>query len=204
MPSNPYFDFRASAYRFAPLTLARAAAVNARLDEVTDGFDAVKAAVDLKAPSASPTFTGDATFNTSTVAITSGTVTVPSPGPVGDESSKVPTTAWVHALMGSLSVGLPVQTGKEGMYLYTDGTSALWRPTPPNEWGGILNKPKGLVGFGLNDAQKALTVSGRGARVENPATIVFDGFSVTRHRDGVKVSPEQAFPHYLLLERGII
>ena len=130
MATNPFFDHVASPFRHLPLTLVRAAALNARLDEVTAGFDGVKAQLDLKAPAASPTFTGTVTFNTAALNVASGTVTIPSPGAVTDNSSRAATTAWVQSLVGSLVVGLPLQTGNAGRYLQTDGTSASWQEFP--------------------------------------------------------------------------
>ncbi|CAB4159010.1 hypothetical protein UFOVP707_43 [uncultured Caudovirales phage] len=108
--SNPYFNLLPG-NRFAPGTKAKAEEVNARLDEIEYGFDLVKVDMDLKAPLASPAFTG--------------TVIVPSPGALGDSSSKPATTAWIQSLLGSLAVGLPVQAGKNST-LRTNGTSASW------------------------------------------------------------------------------
>ncbi len=128
--SNPYFDHRISSFQFLPLTLVRAAAVNARLNEVSAGFDGVKGDIDLKAPLASPTFTGTVTFNTAAINVTGGTVTIPSPGTVAENSGRAATTAWVQSLLGSLSVGLPAQLTHAGKYLRTDGTSASWQDLP--------------------------------------------------------------------------
>lgn len=108
---NPFFDFPASLARFVKGTLARAADVNARFDEVSTGFDGVKTELDLKAPIASPTFTG--------------TVTVPNPPSLGDDSTKAATTAWVQDIVGSNSTLLPTQTGKNTT-LRTNGTVASW------------------------------------------------------------------------------
>jgi len=67
---NPFFYFPSSASRFVPRTKAKAEDVNARLDEVSYGFDLVLGefnARDLvlatKAPLANPAFTGSATLD---------------------------------------------------------------------------------------------------------------------------------------------
>lgn len=129
--SNSYFWFPTSPYRFAPLTLARSSAVNARFDEVSDGFDGVQAALDLKANLAGPTFTGTATFSaiTATGAVTfsgAAAVTVPTIGSVADSTNKAATTAFVQAVLGAAGALLPVQTTHAGKFLQTNGTSASW------------------------------------------------------------------------------
>jgi hypothetical protein len=157
--TNPYFDHRISSFRFLPLTLVRAVASNARLDEVSVGFDTVKAHMDLKAPLASPTFTGTVTFNAGTVTfnttalnVTSGTVTIPSPGTVAENSGRAATTAWVQSLLGSLSVGLPPQLTHAGKWLQTDGISASWQPLPQRQSqvftsSGTFTPPAGVSRF---------------------------------------------------------
>lgn len=129
MSSNDFFDFRVSPYRFVPLTLVRSSGVNARLDEVTDGFDEVKAQLALKAWVNNAVFTGGITFNgAGNIDLTSATsVTVPVPTALIDNSAKPATTSWVQYLIGSLSVGLPTQAGNTDEALFTDGTSAEWR-----------------------------------------------------------------------------
>lgn len=123
--TNPYFDFPAYGSRFTPGVLARAEDINAVFDLASVGFDGVTTALALKAPLASPTFTGTVTFSGSAVASGASSFTLPSPGAVTDDSSKGATTAWVHDLVGSLSVGLPSQTGYNTT-LRTNGTTASW------------------------------------------------------------------------------
>lgn len=160
MATNPFFDHVNSPFRHLPLTLVRAAALNARLDEVTAGFDGVKTQLDLKAPLASPTFSGTVTFNTTALSITGGTVTmtaastvtIPSPGAVSENSSRAATTAWVQSLVGSLSVGLPPQATHSGKYLRTDGTSASWQFAPARQIqiftsSGTFTPPAGVEWF---------------------------------------------------------
>lgn len=108
--SNPYFDWPVSVTRFAPRTKARAEDVNAALDLASLGFDGVYAQLLLKAPIASPAFTG--------------TPTVPTPA-LTNNSTQAVNSAWVHSLFGSLVAGLPLQTGKNTT-LRTNGTSASW------------------------------------------------------------------------------
>lgn len=135
---NIFFDWTASASRFAPFTLARAEDINTSLDLVSYGFDLVTASLALKAPSASPTFSGTVTMSGA------ASVLLPSPGAVGENSTKAATTAWVQSLVGSLSVGLPSQTGNSGKVLGTDGTSAAWQAegwvsATPMGTGGVVS-----------------------------------------------------------------
>lgn len=71
----------------------------------------VDAADDLKAPVASPAFTG--------------TPTAPTPAP-GDDSTKLATTEFVN--QAAFSAVLPNQSGNNGKFLQTDGSNALWVP----------------------------------------------------------------------------
>lgn len=140
--SNSYFDWPASSSRFAPYTKARAEDVNTTFDAVSYGFDLITDDLALKAPIASPTFTG--------------VVTLPSPGGVGESSTKAATTAWVQSLVGSLSVGLPSQSGNTDKVLTTNGTSASWRATV---WLASLPLLQDNTGYTLVAAQGDL-VSG--------------------------------------------
>lgn len=110
--SNSFFDWPAFASRFAPRTKARAEDVNAALDMVSTGFEEVEAGLALKAPLASPALTG--------------VPTVPTPA-LANDSTQAVNSAWVHDLVGSLSVGLPLQTGHADEALFTTGTTAEWR-----------------------------------------------------------------------------
>jgi len=60
--TNPYYTHTTA----EPITQTRGRSnkIRTEFDEVEDGFDAVKTAVDLKAPLAAPTFTGTAAFET--------------------------------------------------------------------------------------------------------------------------------------------
>lgn len=100
--SNPFFDFTVSPYRFVALTLVRSRAVNDRLDEVSVGFDGVKTQIDLKAPLASPTFTGVATFNGT--ATFNSTVTVPNTAVLTDNSNQAATRAFVQSVVSAAGI----------------------------------------------------------------------------------------------------
>lgn len=119
MSSNDFFDFRVSPYRFIPLTLVRSAAVNARMDEVTDGFDGVKAQLALKSWVNNPVFTGDADFTACT------SVTVPDLA-ITDSTNKAATTEFVQQVVGASESLLPLQTGFVNKVLKTNGTFAYW------------------------------------------------------------------------------
>lgn len=119
MSSNDFFDFRVSPYRFVPLTLVRSSGVNARLDEVTDGFDGVKAQLALKAWVNNPVFTGAADFTACT------SVTVPDLA-ITDNTNKAATTEFVQQVVGASESLLPLQTGFTNKVLKTNGTYAYW------------------------------------------------------------------------------
>ena len=70
-----------------------------------------------KAAKAGDTYTGAHNF-------TGATLTAATPA-TGDNSSKVPTTAWVVSL--SLSSSLPGQAGNAGKFIQTDGTTPTWQ-----------------------------------------------------------------------------
>lgn len=71
-----------------------------------------------KAAKAGDTYTGTHDFTGATALI------APSPA-TGDNSSKVPTTAWVVSL--ALAGTLPGQAGKAGRFVQTDGTTPTWQ-----------------------------------------------------------------------------
>lgn len=119
MSSNDFFDFRVSPYRFVPLTLVRSSGVNARLDEVTDGFDGVKAQLALKAWVNNPVFTGAADFTACT------SVTVPDLA-ITDSTNKAATSEFVQQVVGASESLLPLQTGFTNKVLKTNGTFAYW------------------------------------------------------------------------------
>jgi hypothetical protein len=72
---------------------------------------ALQATVDLKAPIASPIFTGTPSLPTGTTAVTQNSE---------DNSTKIATTAFVK------SYSLPFQIGNSGKFLSTNGSNASW------------------------------------------------------------------------------
>jgi hypothetical protein len=123
MPVNRYFDFAASIYRLVTGQFAKSAWVNERLDEIDAGFDTVQTEMDLKAPLASPTFTG-------TVTATGATVNVATQS-VSDDSTKASSTAFVHdAIAAAATLNLPSVSGNSGKFLTNNGTAASWAFVP--------------------------------------------------------------------------
>lgn len=119
--TNPYFDFAVYASRFAPGTKARAEDVNAAFDLVTTGFDAML----LKAPLASPTFTGTPTAPTAAVSAT---------------GTQLATLDFVLNYVGASDIGLPSPTGNSGKIIKTvDGISYSLQLHYPS-LAGNLNK----------------------------------------------------------------
>lgn len=111
--SNRFFDFAASLARFIPRTKARAEDVNARLDEVSYGFelaqqelDAHTAAIALRAPLAAPALTGAATLD------------------------GVPLATQAYAQSLAFQTVLPAIANNAGNDVQTDGTSAFWSAKP--------------------------------------------------------------------------
>lgn len=158
--TNRYFDYPASLSRFVKNTLARAGDINARLDEVSGGFDDVQTEMDAKAPLASPALTGTPTApnaasvatDTTQIATTAwvqdvvdvvraekaplaspaltGTPTAPNAPSAGTSTAQIATTAWVQLALGAATGGLPPQATHAGKVLGTDGTSAAWGSAP--------------------------------------------------------------------------
>lgn len=153
-----------------------------------DEIAAILAALALKAPLASPALTG--------------TPTTPTPALASNDTT-IASTAWVQSLVGSLSVGLPSQSGNSGKYLTTNGTSASWQTVAGASWASLSGKPTTLEGFGITNAQHALEIAdAAGPRTTAPRRIQFNGCTVRASQDRVIVEP--ALPHHLLLAQGII
>jgi hypothetical protein len=114
--TNPFFDFAASASRFVDFDVPTAADLNTPLDEVTAGFDAVNAVsgqaqMDLKAPIASPTFTG--------------TPAAPNPA-AGTNTTQVATMAAVNTAIAAAALGSSLPALVASTLLYTDGAVISW------------------------------------------------------------------------------
>jgi hypothetical protein len=134
MATNPFFDFAASASRYVDFDVPTAADLNAPLDEVTSGFDAVEVRIDAidadlaglsspvqtqldaKADITGETYSGTHNFT--------GATTTAATQSVGDATAKVATTAFVAAT--ALVSALPGQTANGGKTITTDGTNASW------------------------------------------------------------------------------
>jgi hypothetical protein len=129
---NPFFDWVASASRFIDFDVPTAADLNAPLDEVTTGFDAVDAAIDAidadlagltspvqdqldaKADITGETYSGTHDFSGATA------VSVPAPS----SGAHAVTKTYADGL--SFSSALPGQGGNSGKFVTTDGSTASW------------------------------------------------------------------------------
>jgi hypothetical protein len=129
---NPFFDWVASASRFVDFDVPTAADLNAPLDEVTAGFDAVdvvlddiatdlaglsspvQTQLDGKADITGETYTGTHNFTGATA------VSVPAPS----SGAHAVTKTYVDGL--SFAATLPDQTGNGGKVVGTDGATASW------------------------------------------------------------------------------
>jgi hypothetical protein len=128
-------------------TLGRSDVMRAEFALVEDGFDETKAQLDLKAPLASPTFTGTVTFNTSSISITTGSVDassvssflVPTVSLVSDATNKAASTAFVIAAIGASGTMLPPQATHDGKFLRSNGVSASWQHIVGLGLGSYLN-----------------------------------------------------------------
>lgn len=157
-------------------------------DRATD-LSTINAALALKAPLASPTFTG-----------------VPSaPTPlVSDDSTQIATTAFVQDVLGASGALLPPQTGNAGKFLQTDGTSASWADVLTSlTWSAISGKPTTLEGFGITNAQHAIEwLQGGRRKATGQVRIDFVGASVRAvSQDRVQITPD--LPHNLLIAAGV-
>lgn len=144
---NPYFTNTIDLVAF---TKARAGDVEANFSAVETGFDGVKTGLDLKAPLASPTFTGapsgpTAAPGTSTTQfattsfVATGYATIASPtftgapaaptAAPGTSSTQLATTEFV--MTQAFSAALPAQAGNAGKFVTTDGSTASWSDLYP-------------------------------------------------------------------------
>jgi hypothetical protein len=116
MATNVFFDWAASASRFIDFDVPTAADLNAPLDQVTTGFDAVEVRIDaidadlaglsspvqtqlnLKAPLASPALTGTPTAPTAAA---------------GTATTQIATTAFVDAIAFTTATGLTAASQAE-------------------------------------------------------------------------------------------
>lgn len=101
---------------------------------IQTGFSSVTTDLALKAPLASPTFTGTPSLPTGTTATTQT---------VGDSSTKLATTAFVAAQ--AFSSTLPAQGGNSGKFLTTDGASASWSAA------GVAGGGTGITSYAVGD-----------------------------------------------------
>lgn len=111
--TNPFYTKTGAP---APNTQGRSGPIRDEFALVEAGFDAVDVEVDLKAPIASPAFTG--------------TPTAPTPASVSDDTTKIATTAFVQDVLGASGALLPPQATHSGKYLGTDGSVAAWTAFP--------------------------------------------------------------------------
>lgn len=156
-------------------------------DDLTIDFAAFNAALALKAPLASPSFTG--------------TPTVPTPT-LGDTSTQVANMAALAAAIGA-SGSVPPASGHEGEALFVVGGVAAWQAVSLSlTWASLAGKPTTLAGFGITNGQHAIEWLQDGRRVATaPVRIDFQGMDVQRKRDGVRVKPR--LPHNLLIAAGV-
>jgi hypothetical protein len=135
--ANPFFDWTASASRFIDFDVPTAADLNAPLDQVTTGFDAVEVRIDaidadlagLSSPvqtqlDAKADITGETYSGTHN--FTGATITAPTPT-AGDASTKVATTAFVDAIAFTTATGLTAASQAE----MEAGTEAGMRAMSP-------------------------------------------------------------------------
>ena len=112
--TNPYYTATGNP---GAQTQGRSDVIRAEYALVQVGFDGVYAAVNLKAPLASPALTG--------------TPTAPTPASVADNTTTIATTAFVQSVLGTAGALLPVQATHGGQFLTTNGTTASWATTVP-------------------------------------------------------------------------
>lgn len=197
--TNPYY---AKVFDVVPGATNLSAPVEGEFLLIEQGFDAlnagltgdlaaVYAAIDMKAPIASPAMTG--------------TPTAPTPN-TSDNSTRLATTAFTQAVLGAGGALLPPQAGHAGQALFTDGAVAAWASIVSSlSWAAISGKPTTLAGFGITNAQHAMEWLQDGRRVTTaPVRIDFENASVRRiGQDTVRVRLEAAIPHNLLIAAGV-
>lgn len=145
--TNPHFTAAAVP---GSRTKARSVTMREEFSSIEAGFDAVETSLLLKAPKASPVFSGTLTAPAATVNF-SGAAAVTAPTvSVGDNSTNVATTAFAVAVLGAAGSLIPPQATHAGKVLTTDGTSYSWQIVPvelPSQTG---NSRKTLTTDGSN------------------------------------------------------
>lgn len=140
----------------APSSRGKSLPIRVEYSGIAAGFDLVEAQLNLKAPKASPTFTGTVDMSGAT------SVLVPT-ATLGDTSSKAASMSALAAAIGASgtlvpsAVGqdgkvltasggtygwqakFPTETGKRGQALLTDGSSEYWGPSLPISGGGYAS-----------------------------------------------------------------
>lgn len=96
--------------------------------EIDAELEAIEADSALKAPLASPTFTGTVTLPSGQTVVNAnltGNPTAPT-ATFGDADTTVANTAFVQNAVNALPANIPSVTGQTGKYLTNDGTNASW------------------------------------------------------------------------------
>lgn len=158
-------------------------------DQRTVDLTALNAAIALKANIASPTFTG--------------VVTVPAIADVSTNNNQAAPTSFVQAVLGAGGALLPPQSGHADEALFTDGTTAEWRPISSISWATLSGKPTTIEGFGITNAQHAIEFSDGRTRVIAPVRVGVKNLAIKAVGDAVCIEAP-VLPHFLLLEQGII
>lgn len=199
--SNPWYS---RTYDVLPGSTNFSTPVEDQFQRIEEGFDAldvqlttdlgeILAQLALKAPIASPTFTG--------------VPSAPTPS-VSDDSTRIATTAFVQDVLGAGGALLPPQSGHAGEVLFTDGTSAYWGAVAAAgsvAWDDITGKPTTLEGYGITNGQHAIEWLQDGRRVTTaPVRIDFENATVRRiGQDTVRIRIEDTIPHNLLILAGV-
>lgn len=135
--TNPFFN---NSTDLLPNTRARAGDVESKLEAVEAGFDAVDVAlgvrdtaINLKAPIASPTFTGDPK--------------APNQAD-GDNDTSLANTAFVQrAIALAAALSLPSVAGQAGRFLSTDGSAVFWEIISKSETVSLVSTPTTMVRY---------------------------------------------------------
>lgn len=116
--TNPYYN---KTFDVMPGTRIDSPTLEAQFLSVEQGFDGVKTAVDAKAPTASPAFTGSPTAPTQAVS---------------DDSTKLATTEFVKDVFATVPAGaLPATAGKarQGLRVTADESGVEWGSNPAGD-----------------------------------------------------------------------
>lgn len=158
--SNPHYT---KVFDVLPGAIVRSDPIEQEFTLVQQGFDSVDAKDDaqdaelaLKAPIASPAFTG--------------TPTAPTP-PTGDASTRLATTDFVAQV--SFSTNLPGQSGNAGNVLRTNGSSASWAKSPLS-----LVVVTGTSASAVHGSSYALTNAAATTVTAPPSPVAGDRFGV--------------------------